>query len=99
MVETLRPIDDADSFGSTAPQPAQERAGTAGTQKLWVKLPGADAPALKRIELILTMFPGQQQLIIWCEREKKKLVARCVIHDSLVAELREMLGDGNVVLK
>ena len=45
------------------------------------------------------MFPGQQQLVIYCEREKKKLVARCLIHEALVDELKEMLGNENVVLK
>ena len=67
--------------------------------KLWVKLPGADCPELKRIELILTMFPGQQQMIIYCEKEKKRIGASCVIHEALVAELKEMLDEKNVVVK
>ena len=45
------------------------------------------------------MFPGSQQLVIWCEREKKRIGARCLIHEGLVLELQEMLGKENVVLK
>ena len=45
------------------------------------------------------MFPGTQQLVIYCEREKKKLTARCLIHDAIIDELKEMLGDENVVVR
>ena len=54
---------------------------------------------MKRIELILTMFPGDGQLILWCEREQKRIGARCLLHEGLILELEEMLGKENVVLK
>ena len=88
MVDRIRPISDLGVAEKSK-----------GEKKLWVKLPSKDDPALKRIELILTMFPGKQQMIIYCEKEKKRIGAACVIHDALVAELREMLGDGNVIVK
>ena len=56
-------------------------------------------PMLKRIQLILTMFPGQQQMIIYCQAEKKRMGARCLIHEGLVEELKERLGSENVVVK
>ena len=105
MADTIRPIEEADSMKAAAarpdgaPKPAPHGDDPAVQQKLWVKLPAADDPRIKRIELILTMFPGQQQMVIYCAREKRKLTARCIIHDSLVAELKEMLGEENVVVK
>ena len=105
MADTIRPIEEADSMKAAAarpdgaPKPAPNGDDPAAQQKLWVKLPAADDPRIKRIELILTMFPGQQQMVIYCAREKRKLTARCIIHDSLVAELKEMLGEENVVVK
>ena len=105
MADTIRPIEEADSMKAAAarpdgaPKPALHGDDPAAQQKLWVKLPAADDPRIKRIELILTMFPGQQQMVIYCAREKRKLTARCIIHDSLVAELKEMLGEENVVVK
>ena len=45
------------------------------------------------------MFPGKQQMIIYCEREKKRMGTYCIIHQSLVDELKELLGDENVVIK
>ena len=38
-------------------------------------------------------------MVLWCEREQKRLSARCLIHEGLVLELQEMLGEENVVVK
>ena len=92
MVDSIRPISDLGKLKPEAPQINAE-------SKLWVKLRSGDDPLFKRIELILTMFPGQQQLIIYFEREKRRVGARCLIHPSLVAELQELCGSDNVVLK
>ena len=92
MVDQIRPISD---LGAAHPEPEKKQ----GEKKLWVKLDTKDNPVLERIELILTMFPGKQQMVIYCEKEKKRIGAMCVIHDALVAELKEMLGDENVIVK
>ena len=91
MVDSIRPISDVNALGTQAPPPKE--------QKLWVKIPSRYDPAMKRIELILTMFPGDGQLILWCEREQKRIGARCLLHEGLILELEEMLGKENVVLK
>ena len=83
MVESIRPISDLDAPGEKAPPP-QDR-------KLWVKVKSAKDPVLERIRLILTMFPGTQQMILYCEAEKKRIGARCLIHEGLVLELEELL--------
>ena len=93
-MDTIRPLSDIGSM----PEQHVPTAAKADS-KLWVKLKSRDDPVMQRIELILTMFPGQQQMVIYCAREKRKLTARCIIHDSLVAELKEMLGEENVVVK
>ena len=41
----------------------------------------------------------QDQMVIWLENEKKRIGARCRIHPALEQELRELLGEANVVLK
>ena len=94
MVDEIRPISD---LGKLKPQSRTQEA--LPEQKLWVKLPSENDPLLERIELVLTMFPGTQQMIIYCEREKKRIGAKCVIHPSLIAELKELCGDKNVVVK
>ncbi len=91
VVETIRPIDDASVLSNDAP-PIRD-------SKLWVKVKSAEEPVLKRIKLILSMFPGKQQMIIYCEKEKKRIGTFCLIHQSLTEELKELLGDENVVIK
>ncbi len=70
-----------------------------GVRTLWVRLPSRRDPAMNRIELVLTMFPGTEPMVIYCEDTKKRLGARCVIHPALVEELTELLGEKNVVVK
>ncbi|MFB0920525.1 MAG: DNA polymerase III subunit alpha, partial [Oscillospiraceae bacterium] len=91
MVETLRPMTDIEPL-NRGEKPAEEKA-------LWIKLPSQDDPRLKKIEKILVMFEGEERMIIYCEDTKKRLSARCAIHDSLVRELKELLGSENVVVK
>ena len=93
MTESLRPISDAPE--REKPEVKKAEPG----QKLWVRLKSENDPALGRIALILQMFPGTQQLVIYCENEKKRLGAKCLIHEALIDELREMLGDENVVVR
>ena len=109
MVDSIRPLAEAEAAGP-APEPARERPSRyepqarpepapAAEQKLYLRLKSREDPMLRHIELLLTMFPGNQQLVIWCEKEKKRIGARCLIHEGLLLELRELLGEENVVLK
>ncbi len=91
MADSIRPLSDLNALASSAPPPEE--------QKLWVKIESQSSPAMERIELILSMFPGRQQMIIWCQKERRRIGARCLIHEGLVLELKEMLGDENVVVK
>ncbi len=94
MVEEIRPLSDLNTLNVS-----DQRTEAGKPKTLWVKLPSRYDPAVKKIELILTMFPGNQQMIIWCEQEKKKIGASCLIHEGLIMELEEMLGKENVLLK
>ena len=91
MVDSIRPISDVDALGANVPPPVEK--------KLWVRLKSQDDPELKRIQLLLTMFPGSQQMILYCQAENKRIGAKCLIHEGLVAELKDRLGAANVVVK
>ena len=79
------------------PQGAQE--GGAPQKKLYIRLRSDDAQALRRVELLLEMFPGGEQMVLYFADTGKRLGATCVLHRALLRELRELLGDENVVLK
>ena len=66
---------------------------------LYVKLPNESGAEYERLKLIHMMFPGKQRMIIHFSDTKKNLGAKCIIHPALTQELREMLGEKNVVVK
>ena len=91
MVDSIRPISDAESLE----KPVEKK----GKRKLYVKMRSTDEKMRRRIELLLTMFPGDEQVILYFEDTKKRLAAPCIVHYALVEELRELLGEECVALK
>lgn len=94
MVDSIRPISD---LGSIRPE-RTKHTGYENDAKLWVKLKSTDEALLNRIELILSMFPGAQQIIIYMEDTKRRIGSKCLIHPALIDELRERCGEENVVV-
>jgi DNA polymerase-3 subunit alpha len=91
MVETLRPMTDIE------PMNREEKSKEEKT--LWIKLPSKDDPKFKKVEKILVMFEGEERMIVCFEDTGKRNGAKCMIHASLVRELKELLGSENVVVK
>ena len=92
MCDRIRPLDH---INSDVPPPAQQTQ----TKRLYIRIPGVQNPIWDRIRLVLTMFPGQERLTVRCADTGKLLVSPCLVHPALVAELEELLGRENVVVK
>ncbi len=88
MLNTVTPLE-----GGDMPTAIDRR------KTLWLRLPNESDPAMHRIELVLTMFPGDEPLVLYFTETKKRLGAKCVVHEALVREMRELLGGENVVVK
>ncbi len=71
---------------------------TEGEQVLWVRLPDGGA-SFNWFKKLLNMFPGENPAVVYLADSKKKLQTHCILHDALLAELREALGEASVVLK
>jgi DNA polymerase-3 subunit alpha len=99
MADVFRPMT-AESLKPRPPEPAPPRKTVPKAERIWVRLPNKDDKRVRRIGLILEMFPGtEQQLILYFEDTKKRAAAPCLIHEALVEELRELAGEENVVVK
>ena len=85
MVDRVVPLGDA-------PRRA------AGQQVLWIKLPDG-GESFAWLKKLLNMFPGENPAVVYLADSRKKLQTQCLLHDALLAELREVLGEENVVLK
>lgn len=88
MVDAIRPLSDLESAG-----PAEDAgSGEAGGRTIYLRLPGRDHPLFRRVCLLLTMFPGQERMVVYFQDTKKRMAASCRIHPALLDELRERAG-------
>ena len=90
LCDTLRPLGDLDEAETSAPVQAK---------RLYIKLSGDQDPRLRKVELILSMFPGEDPVVLYLEDTKKRLGTQCDIKPALVKELAALLGNENVVVK
>lgn len=90
MVDSIRPLSDLDPMQG---QPEKKE------KKLFIRLNSGDAKGLRKIELLLEMFMGEDQMVIYFADLQKQRTARCLVHDALIGELRELFGEENVVVK
>ncbi|MBR6522231.1 MAG: DNA polymerase III subunit alpha [Oscillospiraceae bacterium] len=82
-----------------AATPTRAAASADAGQTLYARFKRPEDKEYERLKLILIMFPGNEKLVVHFSETKQTLSTRCVIHPALISELREMLGDENVVLK
>ena len=74
--------------------PAVQKTGT-----LYLRLPSEEGTLFQKIRAILGMFPGESQVVVYFADTKQRRGTRCVLMDSMLEELQNVLGDGNVVMK
>ncbi|NBI66790.1 DNA polymerase III subunit alpha [Pseudoflavonifractor sp. 60] len=81
------------------PLSALESVQEASAQTLYLRLPSREDPVLRRVRLALSFFPGESQVKLYFVDCKKLVGGRCEIHPALLQDLRERLGEMNVVVK
>ena len=92
MCDRVRPLEHVK--GS---QPPAEEGGKG--RRLYIRIPSLEDPRWEKIRLVLTMFPGTEQMKVRCADTGKLLGTPCLVHDALIRELQELLGAENVVVK
>ena len=97
VVNRARPISDY-AEGNPEPQPIQ-RSNVPKTGTLYLRLPSEQGKLFPKIRAILNMFPGDSGVVLYFADTKQRRGTRCVIMDSMLAELKNVLGEANVVLK
>ena len=94
MCDRVRPLEQVKAGGQTGETPAVQ----AG-KRIYIRIPSQADPRWAKIRLILTMFPGTEQLVVKCEDTGKRFGAPCIVHRALIRELEEMLGQNNVAVR
>ena len=97
VINRARPMSD---FEGSEPEPLPEqRDNRPRTGTLYLRLPSEDEKIFPKIKAILNMFPGESSAVVYFADTKQRRGTRCVIMDSMLRELKNVLGEGNVVLK
>ncbi|MBR3979234.1 MAG: DNA polymerase III subunit alpha [Oscillospiraceae bacterium] len=92
VLNRARPMSD---FSREDREP--EQAVTTG--KLYLKLPTEEGSLFGKIKAILGMFPGDSQVVVYFADTKKCRGSRCSLDRRMLQELKNVLGEENVVVK
>ena len=97
IVNRVRLISDyTESAPRREEEPAQE---IPQGSTLYLRLPNEDCREFRKIKVIVNMFPGDGQVIVFFADTRKRMGVRCMLHGSMIGELKRLLGEENVILK
>ena len=66
---------------------------------LYLRLPGESGPLFPKVRAILNMFPGRNKTIVYFADTQRRRGTQCGLAPAMIAELRSLLGEENVVIK
>ena len=71
-------------------------------RKIYLRVGNMKSPVFRRVDAIINIFPGQSRVIVY-ETDNGKYSAisnkGCSDDAFVIAELKELLGDENVIIK
>ena len=103
IVNRVRPMSDfsdplqrqlLEQFIPNAAAPCRKLEGT-----LYLRLPSEDSPEYRKVRAIVNMFPGDNPVVLFFADTRLRRGSRCDFRPSMMEELKNLLGEGNVVLK
>ena len=97
VVNRARPMSDFVN-GEAEAEPIQ-RSNRPLQGTLYLRLPTEDDRLFPKIRAILNMFPGDSTAVVYFADTKQRRGTRCVIMESMLEELKNVLGEGNVIVK
>ena len=97
VINRARPISDY-ADGNIPEEPEIRRTvPTAGT--LYMKINSEADPAYRKVKAILNMFPGDNSVVLYFADTKIRRGTRCSFGQAMIDELKNLLGNANVVIK
>lgn len=98
VVNRVRPMSD---YANGDPEPVQRPPCSREPQKgtLYLRLPDENSRLFAKIRSILSMFPGENPVVVYFADTKQRRGTRAVLMETMLKELKNVLGEGNVVIK
>ena len=97
VITRARPMSDFENGEDISEQPFQELQMRTG--KLYLKLPSEDSLEYTKVRAILSMFPGESSVVIYFADTAVRRGTKCMLAETMLAELQNLLGKENVVIK
>jgi DNA polymerase-3 subunit alpha len=98
VINRARPISDF--ANESAPEPVQQpvrQPVTAST--LYLQLAGESDPRYRKVKAILSMFPGSGKVVLFFADNRTRRGTQADFDSRMLEELKNLLGETNVVLK
>ena len=93
VINRVRPMSDFTDRVMPDPEP-QKLSGT-----LYLRLSGEADPAFRKVKAIINMFPGSSKAVVYFADTKLRRGANCDLDKRMLDELKNLLGESNVVVK
>ena len=95
VINRARPISDfANEQVIEQPQPVVQKGS-----RLYLQLTGESDPRYGKVKAIINMFPGAAQVVLFFADTRSRRGTQASLDNRMIAELKNVLGDANVVLK
>ena len=99
VINRARPISDF-ANETVEVQPQQQQTPPAIRQgTLYLRLPTEQTPLFGKVRAILNMFPGDSNAVVYFADTKQRRGTRCALDERMITELKNVLGEANVVIK
>ena len=99
IVNRARPITDYSEQPESPPQPVQQNRVPVQQGTLWLQLQSVEDPSLQKVKAIVNMFPGSSAVKIFFKDTRKIMAGSAALDERMLRELKNLLGEGNIVVK
>ena len=93
VINRVRPMSDFTDSVMPDPEP-QKLSGT-----LYLRLSSEGDPAFRKVKAIINMFPGSSKAVVYFANTKLRRGATCDLDKRMLDELKNLLGESNVIVK
>jgi DNA polymerase-3 subunit alpha len=96
VINRARPISDFEGreISEQVDQPKVLNGST-----LYLQLPTESDPRYRKVKAIVNMFPGKGNIVVFFADTRQRRGTQAAFDTRMLDELKNILGDGNVVLK
>ena len=98
VVNRVRPMSD---YANGDPEPVQQagRSREPARGTLYLRLPDEKSKLFGKVRAILNMFPGDSNVVLYFADTRQRRGTRAALMENMIQELKNVLGEGNVVIK